>query len=123
MGVSGCPQDRRCAQPRRPPPRRPPRAGRGGREGPLRPLQVGGPLAAHGDVHEPGLVDVLAGRIDNGDRYLTAVDPPSELLDQEVRGEGASDTPAQNDDPLHHCASVLLLDDDLVVSIAIEDAD
>ncbi len=31
-------------------------------------LELLGPLAAHGDVHEPGLVGVLAGLVDDRDR-------------------------------------------------------
>ena len=43
-------------------------------QGALRPCEVGGPLAAHRDVHEPGLVDVLAGRVDDHDLDATQVD-------------------------------------------------
>ena len=43
-------------------------------------LEVRGPFAAHGDVHEARLVDVLAGRVDDGDLDVAAVDPLAELL-------------------------------------------
>ena len=40
----------------------------------LGPLEVLGTLAAHGDVHEAGLVGVLAGLVDDGDRHLAGLD-------------------------------------------------
>ena len=36
-------------------------------------LEVLGPLAAHGDVHEAGLVGVLAGLVDDGDVDLAGL--------------------------------------------------
>ena len=68
---------------------------------PLRALEVGRALATHGDVHEPGLVDVLAMGIDHDDLRLATVDPGSQLPGQEIGGEGAPDAPTENEDPLH----------------------
>ena len=67
----------------------------------LRPAQVVGPLAAHGDVHEARLVDVVTGRIDDGDLDLAGVDPPAQPLDQEIGGEGAPDPATQDQDAAH----------------------
>ena len=67
----------------------------------LRAMEVRGPLAAHRDVHEARLVGVLAGRVDDDDLDLAAVDPCAQLLDQEVGGEGPPDTAAEDEDPLH----------------------
>ena len=43
-------------------------------ERPLGAAEVRGLLAAHRDVHEAGLIDVLAGRVDDDDLDLAAVD-------------------------------------------------
>jgi len=67
----------------------------------LRADEVLGTLAAHRDVHESRLVDVTAGRIDHHDLDLTGVDPPSELLRQQVRGERPPHATAQDQDPFH----------------------
>ena len=77
-----------------------------------------GPLAAHRDVHEAGLVDVLAGRVDDHDLDLAAVDPAAQLLDQQVGGQGAPDAAAEDEDALHVGLLAPLLDDDLVVAVA-----
>jgi hypothetical protein len=47
--------------------------------GPLEPL---GSLAAHRDVHEPGLVDVLSGLVDDRDPHRARLDLAAQLLDQ-----------------------------------------
>ena len=65
-------------------------------------LELLGPLAAHGDVHEPRLVGVLAGLVDDGDRHLAGLDLAAQLLDQQVRGQRAADAAAEDEDPLHH---------------------
>ena len=67
----------------------------------LRPGEVLGPLAAHRDVHEPGLVDVVAGRVDDHDLDLAGVDAALELAREQVGGEGPPDTAAEDEDPLH----------------------
>src|SRR4029078_386257 len=70
-------------------------------EGTLRALEVGSPFAAHRDVHEARLVDVLAGRIDDQHLDLPPGDPGAQLLDEEVGGQGAPDTSTEDEDPLH----------------------
>ena len=67
----------------------------------LRALEPLGAFAAHRDVHEARLVGVLAGRVDDGDRDLAGLQLAAELLDEEVGGEGPTDTAAQDEDPLH----------------------
>src|SRR4029079_10532593 len=70
-------------------------------EGTLLALEVGSPFAAHRDVHEARLVDVLAGRIDDQHLDLAPVDPGAQLLDEEVGRQGAPDTSTEDEDPLH----------------------
>ena len=70
-------------------------------QGPLRALEVGGAFAAHGDVHEAGLVDMVAGRVDDEHLDIARIDPTPKLPDEEVGGEGAPDTPTKDDDPFH----------------------
>ena len=67
----------------------------------LRALEPLGAFAAHRDVHEARLVGVLAGLVDDRDRHLAGLHLAAELLDEEVGGEGAPDTPAEDEDPLH----------------------
>ena len=64
-------------------------------------MEVRGPFTAHRDVHEPGLVDMLAGRVDDHDLDLAAVDPGPQLAGHKVGGEGAPDAPAEDEDPPH----------------------
>ena len=84
----------------------------------LRTLQLGGALAAHRDVHEARLVDVLAGRVDDDDLDLAVIDPVAQLPDQQVGGERPPDAAAEDEDALHGRGYRTLLDDDLVVAVA-----
>src|SRR4029079_3240462 len=58
-------------------------------------------FAAHRDVHEPGLVDVSALRVDKRDGDLAGRDPGAEPTGQQVRGERAADAAAEDDDAVH----------------------
>ena len=51
-------------------------------EASLRSLEAIRSFAAHGDVHEARLVCVLAGLVDDRDRYVAGLDLAAELLDQ-----------------------------------------
>ena len=70
-------------------------------EGALALLELLGSLAAHRDVHEAGLVDVGAGRVDDGDLRVAASDLLPETAGQEVRGQGAPDPAPHDEDALH----------------------
>ena len=74
-------------------------------ERPLGPVEVAGTFAAHGDVHEAGLIGVGAGLVDDGDRDLAAVDPTAQLAGQQVRGQGAANATAEDQDAVHRRVS------------------
>ena len=67
----------------------------------LRAFEPFGPLSAHRDVHEPRLVDMPAGRVDEDHVHLAALDAAAQALHEEVRGERPADAAAQDDDALH----------------------
>jgi hypothetical protein len=65
--------------------------------------ELRGMFAAHGDVHEAGLIHVLADLIDDRDRDFTGRDAAAEALHEEVGGERPTDAATQDQDPLHGC--------------------
>ena len=74
-------------------------------EAALRSGQPLGTLAAHGDVHEAGLVDVLPLLVDERDARLVAIDLVAQLAHQQVGDERPPDAAAQDHNSVHGDAS------------------
>ena len=70
----------------------------------LRPVEPVFALAAHGDVHEARLVDVVAVLVDDGDARRALVDLAVELPAQEIGDEGSADAAADDEDALNRHA-------------------
>jgi hypothetical protein len=62
---------------------------------------VVGALITERDVHEAGLIYVVAGRVDDRDTRFTTVDLLLEFARQQVRNDGPSDATAEDYDSSH----------------------